>query len=118
MDHQPGSRLMSRRRLWVGNAMKAKIDKLKSSGHSLEWITAEAVRLGVSASSIGPERGLLPGAPKFHQPHPFDISHSKGDGEAVNRVAQAQEVAEEDALRCILAAGLDILQQRPDEPSG
>ena len=118
MDHQPASRLMSRRRLCVSNAMKAKIDKLKSSGHSLEWITAEAVRLGLTASSIGPERGLLPGAPKFPQPHALDISHSRGDSEAIKRVAEARDVREEETLRCILDAGLDILQQGAGEPSG
>ena len=129
MDHQRTSRHMTRRRLSVDNATKAKIEKLRS----LEWITAEAmpegitakavlecittkaVELGLTDSSIGPARGLLPDTPEFPHPHAYDISHSKDQGDAIKRVARAQGVTEEATLRCILVAGLDMLLERAEQ---
>ena len=112
MDQQRTSRRMTHRHLPVDNATKATIEKLRSSDHTLEWITAEAVKLGLTDPHIGPVRGLLPGTPQFPHPHRYDISHTKDQGEAIKRIAQAQGVTEEGTLRSILVAGLDMLLER------
>ena len=95
--------------LAIGDPIKTMIDRLKKADWDEKALTTEALERGLEDPSVGPERGLLPGAPAYPHPHRINVYVTGATKAGVKRVAEARDVDPENVLRAMLTAGLESL---------
>lgn len=94
-----------------GEDLEAVITQLLQKEETRESLCQRALRRGHGDPSVGPNRGLVPGAPK--PPHPFNVEVRVREPQRqwVECIAAENSVTVEDTWRVTLAAGIDQLKK-------
>ena len=89
----------SRVSLAIGDPINTMIEEFKKVGWDERALVTEALARGLEDPSVGPERGLLPGAPAYPHPYCIDVYVSAATLAGVKRVAEVRDVETASVLR-------------------
>ena len=92
-----------------------RLTRLARDGETIEAVCNAALKKGHGDESVGANRGLVRGKPRYRHEHGSKAQINPAQQKMAERTAQELGVSVDDTWRTILAAGLDKLEKEREE---